>query len=813
MNREVTAAWQTYAGLFLLALATLMYEILLTRIFSVTMWYHFAFVAVSVAMFGMTIGAMAVYLAPSYFTHDRAKYHLALSSLLLAVSIIVSFLTHLSIPFVVERSLVSVYSIALTYFVISIPFIFSGIGVCIALTKFPRQVSKLYAADLSGAALGCILLIYALRFTDGPTAVAVVALLASLSGLCFALDRGCDRVRPGAVIVSLVLASFAVGHTVLVHREAPVLRLLWVRGYMETRPLYERWNSFSRIRILGDPDVPGKPFGWGLSPTYPSNRTVRQIFLDIDAFASTALTAFNGSLADVEHLKYDVTNIGHYIRPDSSVLVIGTGGGRDILSALAFEQRAVVGIEINNDIIDAVNRRFGAFTGHLDRDARVTFINDEARSYLTRSQERFDIIQSSLVDTFAATAAGAFVLTENSLYTLDAWRVFLDRLTPRGILMFSWWYLGETPGEIYRLTALATAALRKAGVEKPRDHIVVVRNMTLAERGVGTVLVGRAPFSGRDLDAVEDVARRMQFDVVLSSRVALDATFASIVQGKDVDRVMTTSSMDITPPTDDRPFFFNMLRLRDVFRREVWAQAGHTYNATAFFVLIVLLVTVMGLTGLCIIVPLMLTAKRVGLNGALPLLVFFAGIGFGFMLIEISQMQRLIIFLGHPTYGLSVVLVSLLLAGGLGSYVTQRFGDGGSSRVAIGCLAVLLCVLLIFGALTPYLIGSLGGAPTSGRIVVAMASLFPLGLLMGMAFPLGMRVASLRSAAITPWLWGINGAASVCASVLAVVIAVGSGISAAFWTGFACYLTALAALVWVGRGTEEPRDRGSVAEG
>lgn len=191
INEVTSASRFSYAGLFMITLATLMYEILLTRIFSVTMWYHFAFVAISVGMFGMTVGAMLVYLLPGRFTQERAKRHLAMASLLFSVSILVSFLTHLVVPFVTESfSAVVLFSYLLTYVVISLPFLFSGVAVCLALTKFPRQVSKLYAVDLAGAALGCILLIYALTITDGPTAVILVAFLASLGAVLLALTRG-----------------------------------------------------------------------------------------------------------------------------------------------------------------------------------------------------------------------------------------------------------------------------------------------------------------------------------------------------------------------------------------------------------------------------------------------------------------------------------------------------------------------------------------------------------------------------------------------------------------------------------------------
>ncbi len=812
MSAEVVVRKGAYAGLFMVALATLMYEILLTRIFSVTMWYHYAFMAISMAMFGMTVGAILVYLLPGYFTCERAKYHLTLNSLLFAVSIVISFLVHLSIPFDIHRSIVGLFLIALTYVVISIPFVFSGICVCLALTKFPRQVSKLYAADLAGAAIGCIVLIYTLRITDGPTAVIVVAFLASVGTVFFAADAGLEKLRTVALICSLLFASFAVVHTVLAIKQMPLLRLIWVKGRLESRPLYEKWNSFSRIKVYADPDGSKTPFGWGLSSTYPSDRKVDQLYMNIDARAGTVLTAFDGNLTALEHLKYDVTNLAHYVRRNSKVLVIGTGGGKDILSALVFEQKSVLGVEINEDIIDTVNGRFGAFSGHLDRDPKVTFVNDEARSYIARLKDTFDIIQVSMIDTWAATAAGAFVLTENSLYTLEAWEDFLEHLTPDGVLTFSRWYFQNRPGEVYRLTSLASASLMQLGVENPREHIVIVRHMPRRDtgdgdnglelamaNGIGTILVSKEPFSDKDLDILEEITAKMQFDLVLSPRFSLDSTFATIASGVDLDTFTAEFPINIAAPTDDSPFFFHMLRLRDMFNRELWKQGTMGFNMRAVFVLGALLITVLGLTFLWIIVPLILTTDKSTLRGSLPLFIFFSCIGLGFMLVEISQMQRFIIFLGHPVYALSVVLFALLLSSGLGSYLTKKISYPGLTRSAIMRLSLLLCALLVFGILTPYVTSMFQGSITMLRISVATLMLFPLGLFMGMAFPLGMKMASARSASLTPWLWGINGATSVCASVFAVVIALSSGISTSFWTGFSCYAVAFGASVWESR--------------
>jgi hypothetical protein len=474
-----------------------------------------------------------------------------------------------------------------------------------------------------------------------------------------------------------------------------------------------------------------------------------------------------------------------------------------------------MGVEINESIISLLNGRFGDFSGHLDRDPRVRFVNDEARSFIARSDERADIMQISLIDTWAATASGAFVLTESSLYTVEAWRTFLEHLAPRGILSVSRWYYAERPGEVYRLATLASTTLAQMGVSRPGDHYAIVRarppHAANAPDGIGTLLVSRDPLSDRDLDALEAVAARMQFEVVQSPRRSADPTFADIASGERLAAAIADHPLNIAAPTDDRPFFFYMLRLRDVFDTARWRDQGIVqFNMAAVGVLGVLFVTVLVLTALCIGLPLLFSSARRDLTGAGPHLVFFAAIGFGFMLVEISQVQRLAIFLGHPVYSLSVVLFSLLLSSGAGSVSTGRMSGGPEgARSAIVRLALLVVVLVAFGAMTPAAVRYFEAASTTVRILVSVIILFPLGFFMGMAFPIGMRRALRELPSLAPWLWGVNGAASVCASVAAVVIAIGAGISAAFWAGVACYGAALAALAWADRrlpAAEESRD-------
>jgi hypothetical protein len=632
-----------------------------------------------------------------------------------------------------------------------------------------------------------------------------VAFFASLGGVAFAWAAQARSLRTFAIVSSLVFGILAAGHTLMVWREFPIFRIIYIKGSFEARPRYEKWNSHSRVRVNGSLTRLEPPQGWGLSPLLPESTRVRQMQMDIDVGAGTVLTGYDGDPQTLGHLKYDVTNIGYYLRPEPDVLVIGAGGGRDILSAIAFNARSVTAVEINKDIIRTVNGKFGDFTGHLDRDPRVRFVNDEARSFVARSNDRFGKIQISLIDTWAATAAGAFVLSENSLYTVEAWTSFLRHLTDDGLLSVSRWYFRDRPAEMYRTTTLAVEALGRLGLTDPQRHVAIVRNMQLANRpadtpdGVGTILVSRRPFSGAELDVLDREASRLAFDVVFSPRVAVDETFARLTERDGLDEFLDGYPLNIRAPTDNSPFFFNMLRLRHAASPELLDFGKLSLNMKAVATLAILLATVLVLTAGCILLPLWLTRDRVRLRGVAPLFTFFLAIGLGFMLIETSQMQRLIIALGHPIYGLSVVLFALLLSSGLGSYLTESVTPDSARASGRRRLAVLVLVLALFGVVTPAIARWIEPMTTPVRILAAIVLLFPAGLLMGMAFPLGMKLASTRALELTPWLWGLNGAASVLASVLSVCIALTWSISTAFWAGFLCYTVALWAFVRAGR--------------
>lgn len=813
----------TYAGLFVITLTTLMYEIALTRIFSVTMWYHFAFVAISVALFGLTVGALTVHLLPHRFPVEGVKQQLTVFSLLFSASIAICFPIQLMIPFTPRATLGGLASVVGTCVVISIPFVLSGVVVCLALTRFPGRVNRLYAADLIGAALGCVLLIALFSQIDGPSLVVVVAALAAGGALIFALDAANRRTLTTAGGLLVVLALFAMVNASLSSSGDAPLRVRWTKEARDAKHDYEKWNAFSRLTVDGDPDALVFPYGYGMSPNTPPDLRVNQLGMVIDSTAGTVMTRYTGDPDETDFLRYDITNLGHNITDDGDVLVVGVGGGRDVLSALEFEQRSVTGLEINNNILDITNGTYGDFTGQLDRNPRVKMVNDEARSYIARTDTRYDMIQISLIDTWAATGAGAYALSENSLYTTEAWGQFFDSLKPGGILSVSRWFdlIGsDKPLEMYRTASLAAQTLKNRGVENPRDHILIYKSPpAVYGQSAGTLLVSPDPFTDADVAALGAEVERLDFDAVMTPDSVTDQTFADLAAPGGPGPVVDRFEEDISPPGDNRPFFFQMADIGTLTSGDVLKDtpaAGGVSATQPVLVLGLLAVTVLSMASICIALPLVLgrrQRRRVGgtasAPGRLPFYMFFGGIGLGFLLVEIAQLQRLSIFLGHPTYALGVVLFAVLLFSGIGSSLSERVVDLTRPRTMLAPLLVLLGVVGFIGVATPMVIDAAESATTPMRILVAVVLLMPLGLLMGMPFSIGMRAAAERPEMPTAFLWGINGATSVCASVGSVVLALFFGISTAYWAGLVAYsiaAVAMAVIIRAPRDTDEAAD-------
>ncbi len=796
------ATGKIYTGVFLIALAMLLLELLLTRIWSVTMWYHFAFVAVSLAMFGMTGGALLVYLLPKFFPTEKTRLHLCLSALLFGIATVFCFLCHLAIPFMPDKSLSGIFAMALTYIVVAIPFTFSGIAITLALTRFSKQINYIYAADLAGAAFGCLLFLFILNFVDGPTAILFAGFLPVLAAIFLAPDK---VLRNKAIITAVCIGSLCVLNAWSFSLNKPLVRLLWVKAAFETRPFFERWNSLSRISIDGNPKYHFAHPDWRFSKQLSENDKMKDMLLSVDSLYATGMPCFTGNYQDTEYLKHDVSFVTHYIRPNAKVLIIGVGGGRDILAALTFQQKSILAVEINSIFTDILTKTFADLSGRFALNPSVTLINDEARSFASRQKDKFDIIQLSFISTGTATGTGAYALSENSLYTSECWQMLLNHLTENGVLTCTRDYFLDKakkplPGELHRLISLARSALERDGIPNPQEHMICITQIPkspIIEGLAGvTLLISKQPFSQQDVAILDKVVADNGFHYLLKPGFVADPIFQTLASGQGVAQLQEKFPTRIDAPSDDNPFFFYILRFQKLFGVTATDVGTYVTYTKAMEVLFELLVVVLMLTAGCFLLPLALTNKSLQLRRDLPLLLYFAAVGLGFMFIEVSQLQRLVIFLGHPTYSLSVVLFSLLLSSSIGSllsaFVERKFPNR-SSAAMLACLGLLLGTTATYMVISPQVLLSLGSATTAERIAASVAILFPLGLFMGMAVPFGLSLASKKSPSIMPWLWAINGATSVCASVVTVAVSINWGLSCSFWTGVACYLVAFVA--------------------
>lgn len=783
---------RNYISLSLVAMSVILWEILLTRIYSVLLYYHFAFMAVSVAMLGLTLGAILVLMPGTRLVPVSPDDELGFLAVGTGALMVLSIIVQLTIPPPFQGPFAQSACLLRTYILSALPFIPAGSFICLVLTT-RQNVSRLYAADLLGAGAACAMIPWLLTRFGGPGAILIAAALASLAA-SFQFE-GVKTPRIGALLFTGSLVLFAQANA-----RANLLRVRWRHNGLVPPPLYEKWNAFSRIMISPEADT---PFGWGIEDALrPQFQPVQQHFLEIDSGAGTPLTHFDGRFEPIRYLRYDVTAFAHYLRPNGDVLVIGPGGGRDVLTAMSFHHLSVTGVEVNGAILNAVNQVFGDFTGHLDQQPGVRFIADEGRSYLQRTPDHFDIIQASLVDTVAATAAGAYAFVENGLYTTEAWQLFLSKLTPRGVLSFSRWYYGSTtwPVEVARLVALGAESLRAMGIASPADHLLLIRNRNLSpsREGIATLLVSRSPFSEEDYAAARNTCRVLLCEVALIKGTG-DPLLSAIVNSPDPAALYASLPLDISPPTDDKPFFFFHTRFKEILRGQVLRVfGGSSFNLPAVRILLQLLIATSLMSLILIVWPRWALRAQTGGESSSSyfswaMACYFGLIGTAFMFIEIALMQRFSLFLGHPTYGFTVILFGLLLMTGLGSWTEPLIRKWGGS-VHTAMLWILPPWLILMNTISPSILHQMVGEGLGMRIVVTLALIGPPAFFMGFYFPAGMTFIQQHNDPLAAWYWSVNGALSVVGSVLAMASSLAFGVRATVQAGTALYAAAVVLL-------------------
>jgi hypothetical protein len=790
------------SGLFIICACGLVLQILETRILSVIAVYHLTFFAISLAMFGMTAGSLVVHFRRELRRRDRFIENLTWMSTAFGASVVFSTLSLISSVIVTPGGVGPVMLVVLWLKIIMIllpPYVFLGMIISLALTRSPWPIGLVYGVDLFGAASGCLIVLMLLNWMDAISAMIVVGALGCCSAICFAASRRVSGdLRTGylAVVRSRLLmqparsavlfgAIAAINAVAQPNGLAPTL----VHGELETPDTVAaiQWNSFSRIMI--ETSKTGAPQMWGPSRLTPTLQ-IAQRWMNIDGNAGTVMYNFDGDLSKLAFIKFDITNLAYAIRSQGRAAIIGIGGGRDLLSAYVFGFRDVTGIELNPIFADWLENRFHSFNRLTDLPGIRIFV-DEARSWFARTQERFDLIQMSLIDTWAATGTGAFTLSENGLYTIQGWSHFLAHLTPNGVFTASRWYDANNVNETGRLVSLAAATLRDKGISRPQEHIFLAANNYLA-----TLVVSNEPYSADDIATLQRTTEELGFSIIVSPgssmvplviRHILDAHTE-----QEINDVRRAYHLDLSAPTDARPFFFNQLRLTDPasMLQAMNAVTGVTKgNLVATFTLLVILALSTALCFVAIILPALPAVRETQPRLAWLGSTYFLLIGLGFMFIEIGIIQRISIFLGHPVYGLAIGLFGIIVSTGIGSILFERASWISDGRIVVWA-ALLPLYVAVLPAWLPALVETFEGGPLSTRILISLIAIAPSGILMGFGFPAGMSLVKKIDEGPMPWFWAINGAAGVLAASAAVLVSIEWSIDASLWLGALFYLLA-----------------------
>jgi hypothetical protein len=794
-------------GVFLICMCSLMLQIVQTRVISVIVYYHLAFFAISMAMLGMTAGSLLVYFKSEIFSRERLFEHLAWISAAFAISIVLSTLSLITTVVGSGTANTSVMTLVVWLKMIAIlvpPYVFAGMAISLALTRSPWPVGLVYGVDLLGAAFGCLVTLALLSQADAVSVLIAIAAFAALASISFGvarrmsgeiqylplaltfLGRGKWPATLAVLFGVIAVANAAVQPTTQASRWRQGLVLLLSKDNLElSAPVLTRWNSYSRI-TAGEAQR-RQPGLWGPSPITPAVN-VLQRGLIIDGSAGTAMYGFDGDLSKLDFLRYDITNLAYTIRNEGRSAVIGVGGGRDLLSAYLFGFRDVTGVELNPIFVDLLTREFRDYNRLADLPG-IRLVVDEARSWFARTDERFDLIQMSLIDTWAATGAGAYSLSENGLYTTQGWQHFLSALTPKGVFTVSRWFSPQDITETGRLVSLAAAALRDHGIGRPKEHLFLAASEQLA-----TLIVAKSPLSSEEIARLRTQADKLQFNVLLSPDESdRSGVLSRIADAETIEAIAALSAqahLDLSATTDDRPFFFNQLIALDPASIAL-ANSRPDGIVRGNLLASVTLLMIVALSALLVVYTMLLPAlpylRQTSASLARAGTFYFLLIGLGFMFVEIGLIQRISIFLGHPVYGLAIGLFGIILSTGVGALFSERMPLSSNSRIVAwaGALGIYLILLPFW---LPAAIAAFEDGSLLQRILVSLAVVVPCGVLMGFGFPAGMRLVNAIDARPTPWFWAVNGASGVLAASLAVATSIAFSINTSLWIGAACYL-------------------------
>jgi spermidine synthase len=752
--------------------SALLLELALTRLFSVVLFYHFAFLAISIALLGLGSGGVFAYVRKQWLSGFETRTLLSALCLAnaLAVPAVLELCLHIGVS--LELSLMNFARLTAIYLFSAVPFFITGIEFSVLFAREAEHIPRLYAADLAGGALACLLVVPLLNWLGGPNTILFAGALAAGAGVVWAASPGARGLTLAltAVLLLLIAANHSSRLIDIVYAKGVFRDPAWVE--------FSRWNAISRVEV----DRQGN---------------AKTIVIDADA-STYIMNAAPGQWQGTEwekNLMSAPPAVANILRPRGDYAIIGPGGGVDVLRALANGSPSVTGIEINAIIANTIMRgRYADYAYHLYERPEVHIHVGDGRSFIRNSRQRFDVVQMTLVDTWASTGAGAFALSENSLYTVEAFREYFEHLKPDGFLAITRWEFHQ-PREALRVVSVAMQALHELGVGGPARNFIVVSQGQLNEDGIPVAVLAKK--SGFTTE--EEAAVRAHMDaypaltpIYMPSKFE-ETPFSALITRNDPYAFARQYAYNVAPVRDNAPFFFFTLKLGQILRRRHGLVQGIDWKVNVgVAVLAMVLVISLAAVRAFLVIPLALRDRR-NRPSVVPLF-YFVAVGLGYILVEIAFIQRFVLFLGHPTYALTVVVFLLLLSSGAGSLASRRWLDKAGRSVLP--LALIASVVLLYVLILSSILNALVGMPFVAKLAVSAALLAPLGFAMGMPFPSGLRALAGSQAGeardnTVEWAWAMNAGASVLGSVLAMIIAIQFGLNATLACGAAAYLAAL----------------------
>ncbi len=784
--------------------SVLAYEVALMRIFSITHWHHLAYMVISVALLGF--GASGTFLTLfQKSVRKRPQLFFLLFCLVFPVSLITCLSLSQTIPFnlfVLIRDWHQFVYLFLYYLCFFVPFFFGATCIGIAFLTFDKNIPILYGANLLGSgvgALGVIGLLYILSPTSVVRAISLASLIAPILSGARLRRRGLVGAICLSGIVGVLVAVFPLRLSISQYKTLSILR-----GSVGTRILHTESSPLSRIDVVDSPAIKFDPAP-GLSFAFQGEiPPVRGIVVDADSV--TVMTNIGGNIENARYLDYTTQALPYHLVKNPSVAVLGAGGGSGVLLGLLHNAKSITAVELDPKIIRLVKEKYKDFCGGIYSLPQVEVVAADGRGFMESSKEDFDIIEVSLMGSSAASAAGVYALSEDYLHTVEAFATYRRHLTEDGVLSITNW-IQFPPRDNIKAFDTAIAALYGIGMKRGwESHLVFIRSWK-----TGTILVKRSPFTEGEIEAVRKFCEERSFDVDYYPGIKKEETNRFNILSDpqrpgtpeplyynacmsllfdDGGRLYRDYLFNVLPATDDSPYFFHFFRWKSL--RPLLKMMGRQWAPWGYVLVIATLVQAALASIMLIVLPLLFLRKKQPAARKARRLVYFFCLGIGFMFLEMSFIQKFILFLRHPIYSIVVVISSFLIFSGLGSLYAKRFMSRVAQRrarrrtpftaIVVISLVYLVGLWAIFSALS--------SLSTTGRILASIVLLAPLAFFMGIPFAFGLQKVSDTSPGLVPWCWGINGCASVLSAVLATTLAMSFGFAVVMIAAIVLYMTA-----------------------